>query len=226
MPFIIYGVTAGVSIGSLFLAGILPGIIFGLGFGLYIYTIAKKRNFPRSDRSSWSQVLKGTVYVLPALSIPVLIMVGITTGIFTATESAAVAVLVAFLVGGFVYKELKWKHLPGILVRTIITTSTVTFLLAMSDIFGWVLNFNQIPQLITDAFLAVADNQFVFLLLVNLLLLLIGTVLEGVPALILLTPILLPIAVHYGVDPIHLGVIMVINLTLGLISLRSDPSCL
>ncbi|MGF9712183.1 TRAP transporter large permease [Paenibacillus naphthalenovorans] len=218
MPFIIYGVTAGVSIGSLFLAGILPGIIFGLGFGLYIYTIAKKRNFPRSDRSSWSQVLKGTVYVLPALSIPVLIMVGITTGIFTATESAAVAVLVAFLVGGFVYKELKWKHLPGILVRTIITTSTVTFLLAMSDIFGWVLNFNQIPQLITDAFLAVADNQFVFLLLVNLLLLLIGTVLEGVPALILLTPILLPIAVHYGVDPIHLGVIMVINLTLGLIS--------
>ncbi|MBP1157269.1 MULTISPECIES: TRAP transporter large permease [unclassified Paenibacillus] len=218
MPFIIYGVTAGVSIGSLFLAGILPGIIFGLGFGLYIYTIAKKRNFPRSDRSNWSQVLKGTLYVLPALSIPVLIMVGITTGIFTATESAAVAVLTALLVGGFVYRELKWSHLPGILLRTIITTSSVTFLLAMSDIFGWVLNFNQIPQLIADAFLAIAENQFVFLLLVNLLLLLIGTVLEGVPALILLTPILVPIAVTYGVDPIHLGVIMVINLTLGLIS--------
>lgn len=218
MPFIIYGVTAGVSIGSLFLAGIVPGILYALGFGIYIFAIAKKRNFPKSERATWSEALKSTFHVLPALSIPVLIMLGITSGIFTATESASIATFVALIVGGLVYKELKWSALPGILLRTLITTSTVTFLLATSDIFSWVLNFQRIPQLITETFLVLADNKYVFLLLLNLLLLVVGTVLEGVPALILLTPILVPAAHSFGVDPIHLGAIMVINLTLGLLT--------
>ncbi|UFJ41402.1 TRAP transporter large permease [Brevibacillus humidisoli] len=218
MPFIIYGVTAGVSIGSLFLAGILPGVLFAIGFGLYIYLIAKKENFPQSERVGWNKAVKSTLYVLPALSIPILIMAGITTGAFTATESAAIAAFFALIVGAFFYRELKWQHLPQILLRTIITTSTVTFLLATSNIFGWVLNFQRIPQLITDAFLFVADNAIVFLLLVNILLLVVGMFLEGVAALILLTPILLPAAASFGVDPVHLGVIIVINLTLGLLT--------
>ena len=218
MPFIIYGVTAGVSIGSLFLSGIIPGVLFGVAFALYIYLIAKKKNFPKSERVSWSEALKATSYVLPALTIPILVMVGITSGVFTATESAAVAAFLAFIVGAFFYRELKWRHLPDILLRTIITTSTVTFLLATSNIFGWVLNFERIPQMITNAFLFLADNQFVFLLLVNLLLLIVGMFLEGVAALILLTPILLPAATKFAVDPVHLGAIMVINLTMGLLT--------
>jgi tripartite ATP-independent transporter DctM subunit len=218
MPFIIFGVTAGVSIGNLFLAGIIPGILFAIAFGFAIFVYAKRNNFPKEARPSWIEVLKSTTYVLPALLIPVLILVGITTGVFTATESAAVAVFIALLIGIFVYKDLKLKDLGGIFLRTVITTSTVTFLLATSNIFGWVLNFQQVPQAISNYFLAVADNQFMFLLLVNILLLVVGMFLEGVAALILLIPILLPIAIQYGVDPVHFGVIMVLNLTLGLMT--------
>lgn len=218
MPFIIFGVTAGVSIGSLFLAGIIPGVLFAIAFGLAIYVYAKRNNFPKEDRPSWSEVLKSTLYVLPALAIPILILVGITAGVFTATESAAVAVFFAIVIGLFVYKELKLKDFSGILLRTVITSSTVTFLLATSNIFGWVLNFQQIPQAIANTFLTIADNPFMFLLLVNLLLLIVGMFIEGVAALILLTPILLPVAIQFGVDPVHFGVIMVVNLTLGLMT--------
>ncbi|PWA05117.1 C4-dicarboxylate ABC transporter permease [Pueribacillus theae] len=218
MPFIIFGVTAGVSIGNLFLAGIIPGILFAIAFGLAIYVYAKRNDFPKEDRPSWPEVLKSTLHVLPALAIPVLILVGISTGAFTATESAAIAVFFSIIIGFFIYKELKLKDLGGILIRTVITASTVTFLLATSNIFGWVLNFQQIPQAIANAFLTIADNQFMFLLLANILLLIVGMFIDGVAALILLIPILLPIAVQFGVDPVHFGVIMVLNLTLGLMT--------
>ncbi|WP_134700752.1 TRAP transporter large permease [Ammoniphilus sp. YIM 78166] len=218
MPFIIYGVTAGVSIGSLFLAGIIPGIMFATCFGLFLYIMGKKRNFPKSERVPLSLVLKSVIHVIPSLCIPLLIMVGITSGAFTATESAAIAVFLAFLIGMFLYRDLSLKVIPGILLRTVLTSATVTFLLATSSIFGWVLNFQKIPQLITNAFLYLADNIWVFLLLVNILLIVVGMFLEGVAALILLPPILLPVSAQFGVDPVHLGVIMVINLTLGLLT--------
>ncbi|SDI05325.1 TRAP transporter large permease [Alteribacillus bidgolensis] len=218
MPFIVYGVTAGVSIGSLFLAGIVPGIFFGLGFSIAIYFIAKKQNLPTSEKSEWTHILKSTLNVLPALIIPVFILVGITTGAFTATESAAVAVFIAFLVGFFFYKQLKLKDLPKLFFQTVITSSAVTFLLATSNIFGWVLSVQRVPQMVAEVFLGLTENPLIFLLLINILLLIIGMVIDGLAALILLTPILLPIAVQFGVDPIHFGVIMVINLTLGLMT--------
>ncbi|WP_158738104.1 TRAP transporter large permease [Alteribacillus sp. YIM 98480] len=218
MPFIVYGVTAGVSIGSLFLAGIVPGIFFALGFSIAIYFIAKKQNLPTSEKSEWTHILKSTLNVLPALIIPVFILVGITTGAFTATESAAVAVFIAFLVGFFFYKQLKLKDLPKLFFQTVITSSAVTFLLATSNIFGWVLSVQRVPQMVAEVFLGLTENPLIFLLLINILLLIIGMVIDGLAALILLTPILLPIAVQFGVDPIHFGVIMVINLTLGLMT--------
>lgn len=216
MPFIIYGVTSGVSIGSLFFAGIIPGLLFALGFGVIIYVTFRKTGSSRLERSSWKEIAQSLTGVLPALLIPVLILVGITTGVFTATESAAVAVFVAIFVGVFLYKELKLKDVPGILIRTIITTSSVSFLLATTSIFGWVLHLQGIPHMIADVFLNLADNTFVFLILLNILLLVIGTFLEGVAGIIFLTPIFLPIALQFGVDPVHLGAIMVINLTIGL----------
>lgn len=218
MPFIVYGVTAGVSIGSLFLAGIIPGILFGIGFSIAIYFFAKKQNLSRSKRASLKEMFTATFQVIPALIIPVVILVGITSGVFTATESAAVAVVIALLVGFLFYKELKMKELPQILLQTVITSSAVTFLLATSNIFGWVLNVERIPQMVAQFFTGITDNMWVFLLLINVLLLIIGMFIDGLAALILLTPILLPIAVQFGVDPIHFGVIMVINLTLGLMT--------
>ncbi|WP_231571292.1 TRAP transporter large permease [Gordoniibacillus kamchatkensis] len=216
MPFIIYGVTSGASIGSLFFAGIIPGLLFALGFGIIIYAVFRKTESDRMRRSTVKEMAQSLLGVLPALFIPVLIMVGITTGAFTATESAAVAVFAAILIGAFVYRELKLRDVPGILLRTIITTSSVSFLLATTNIFGWVLHLEGIPHKIADIFLSLAGSKFMFLILLNVLLIVIGTFLEGVAGIIFLTPILLPIAAQYGVDPIHLGAIMVINLTIGL----------
>lgn len=217
MPFIIYGVTAGVSIGNLFLAGIVPGLLFALGFGITVYVVARKRNFPKSEKSSLKVAMQSLMGVLPALVIPVLIMVGITSGAFTATESAAIAVFVAVVVGAFLYRELKVRDLPGIFLRTIITTSTVSFLLATTNIFGWVLHLQHIPELLTNLFLSLAGNTIMFLLLLNVLLFVVGMFLEGVAGIIFLTPILLPIAQQFGVDPVHMGAIIVINLTIGLL---------
>lgn len=218
MPFIIYGVVAGQSIGQMFIAGIIPGLLFGIAFSILIYFISIKRNFPKEERADWKTILKTFCSVLPALSIPVLIIWGILAGVFTPTESAAFAVLIALITGLCIYKELKLKDLPKILINTVLTSATVTFLVATSNIFGWVLTFEQIPQMIANAIVNFADSPIMFLLLVNVILLVVGMFIEGVAALILLVPILLPVALQYGIDPIHFGIIIVINLTIGLMT--------
>nr|WP_319800727.1 TRAP transporter large permease [Brevibacillus borstelensis] len=163
-------------------------------------------------------MLRSTVQVLPALLVPFIIIFGILSGAFTATESAAIACVVAFLVGTFLYKELHVKKLPQILINTVISTATVTFLIAMANIFGWMIAFEQIPQLIAGTMLSVSDSPFVFLLLVNLLLLLLGMILDGIAALIILVPVLMPLVTAFQIDPIHFGVIICINLTIGLLT--------
>ncbi|RXT13485.1 TRAP transporter large permease [Ammoniphilus sp. CFH 90114] len=218
MIFIIYGTLSGTSIGGLFMAGIIPGIIFGIGFTALIAFLGYKYNFPRSERASAKVIWQSAINVLPAMLVPVIITVGILTGAFTATESAAVACFIAFIVGKFFYKELDWRKLPTILVNTVISTATVTFLIAMANIFGWMIAFEQIPQLIAKSMLSVSESPFVFLFLVNIFLLLIGTVLDGIAALIILVPVLMPLVTHFQIDPIHFGVIICINLTIGLLT--------
>ncbi|MBM4764695.1 TRAP transporter large permease [Bacillus sp. B15-48] len=218
VPFIIYGVTAGVSIGGLFLAGIVPGVLFSLAFGIYIYFVARKENMPKLDRAPLNQAFKDTLMVLPALFIPVVILVGITSGIFTATESAAFAIFIALIVGFFLYRDLKIKHLWQIFLNACVTSSIVTFLLATANIFGYIIAYEKVPERIAEIFLALADGPLMFLLLSNILLLVVGLFIDSIVALILLVPILLPIAITYGVDPIHFGVIVVLNLTLGLMT--------
>ncbi|UFJ41089.1 TRAP transporter large permease [Brevibacillus humidisoli] len=218
MIFIIYGTLSGTSIGGLFMAGIIPGIIYGIGFLSLIAYVGYKQNFPKSQRATGKEMLRSTVHVLPALLVPFIIIFGILSGAFTATESAAIACVVAFLVGAFLYKELHVKKMPQILVNTVISTATVTFLIAMANIFGWMIAFEQIPQMIANAMLSISDNPFVFLLLVNLLLLLLGMVLDGIAALIILVPVLMPLVTAFQIDPIHFGVIMCINLTIGLLT--------
>jgi tripartite ATP-independent transporter DctM subunit len=218
MIFIIYGTLSGTSIGGLFMAGIIPGTIFGIGFIALIAYMGYKHNFPRSERASFSAIWASFVKVLPAILVPFVITVGILSGAFTATESAAVASVIAFIVGMFFYKELKWKSFPKILVNTVIGTATVTFLIAMANLFGWLIAFEQIPQLIANSMLSISDNPFVFLLLVNIFLLIIGTLLDGIAALIILVPVFMPLVTGFNIDPIHFGVIICINLTIGLLT--------
>ncbi|WP_421617079.1 TRAP transporter large permease [Brevibacillus sp. TJ4] len=218
MIFIIYGTQSGASIGGLFMAGIIPGILYGIGFLSLIAYLGYKHNFPKSQRATGREMLSNTVQVLPALLVPFIIIVGILSGAFTATESAGIACAVAFLVGAFLYKELKWNKIPQILVNTVISTATVTFLIAMANIFGWMIAFEQIPQLIANSMLSLSENPFVFLLLVNVLLLLLGMILDGIAALIILVPVLMPLVTAFQIDPIHFGVIICINLTIGLLT--------
>ncbi|MBS8263993.1 TRAP transporter large permease [Mesobacillus boroniphilus] len=218
MIFIIYGTLSGTSIGGLFMAGIIPGTIFGIGFVALIAYLGYKHNFPRSKRASFSEIWSSFVKVLPAILVPFVITVGILSGAFTATESAAVASVIAFVVGMFFYRELKWRSLPMILVNTVIGTATVTFLIAMANLFGWLIAFEQIPQLIANSMLSISDNPFVFLLLVNIFLLIIGTLLDGIAALIILVPVFMPLVTGFNIDPIHFGVIICINLTIGLLT--------
>lgn len=218
MIFIIYGTLSGTSIGGLFMAGIIPGIIYGIGFIALIAYMGYKNNYPKSERATAKEMVKSTVSVLPALLVPIVIIFGILSGAFTATESAAIACLIAFIVGAFLYRELDLKKLPQIFINTVISTATVTFLIAMANIFGWMIAFEQIPQLIANSMLSVSESPFVFLLLVNIFLLLIGMILDGIAALIILVPVLMPLVTAFQIDPIHFGVIICINLTIGLLT--------
>ncbi len=218
MIFIIYGTLSGTSIGGLFMAGIIPGIMYGVGFVSLIAYLGYKYNFPKSEKATSKEIISSAVNVLPALLVPLIIVVGILSGVFTATESAAVACLIAFLIGAFWYRELKLKTAPKILINTVISTATVTFLIAMANIFGWMIAFEQIPQLVANSMLSFTENPLVFLLLVNLMLLLLGAVLDGIAALIILIPVLMPLVVAFQIDPIHFGVVICINLTIGLLT--------
>lgn len=217
MLFIIYGTLSGASIGALFLAGIVPGILLGLSFILVIIYMSKRYNFPKSERESFKGITANFFKVIPALLIPFIIIFGILSGIFTPTESAAVACILAVIIG-FSYKQLKIKDMPEILQNTVISTAVITFLIVMANVFGFILAFERIPQLITETMLSLSENPLVFLLLVNILLLLLGTVLDGIAALIILVPVFAPLLPIYDVDPVHFGVIITINLTIGLMT--------
>ncbi|WP_307190212.1 TRAP transporter large permease [Geomicrobium sp. JCM 19039] len=216
--FIIYGVTAEVSIGNMFISGVIPGILLAIGFVILISFISIKENFPKHDRVKAKKVMKAFFIALPSLFIPILIIVGILAGLVTPTESAAAASFLALIVGMFLYKEIKLSDFPGILLNTAKFTSIVTFIIAMATIFGWVLSFEQVPQQLSSMMVSLTDNVYVFLFLCIVLLLVIGMVIEGIAAIIILVPILLPVATSYGVDPIQFGIIICLTMAVGLIT--------
>ncbi len=218
MLFIIYGVSSGASIGTMFLAGIIPGILLALGIMGLIAYIGMKQQWKGSEKASGSEMGRAFLQVIPALLVPMVIIVGILSGVFTPTESAAIACVLALLVGFFFYRELQIKDLPMIMVNTVVTTATVTLLIAMANLFGWMLSFERIPQLIAEWMVSLTENPLVFLLLVNLFLLLVGMVMDGIPALIILVPIFSPLLLQFGIDPVHFGIIICLNLTIGLLT--------
>ena len=218
MMFIIYGVGSGTSIGSMFMAGVIPGILLGVSFMVIIAFIGMKQKWPVQKRATFKEILDSVIKVIPALAVPAIIIVGILSGVFTATESAAFASVVALVVGLFVYRELKFSAIPKIMVNTVITTAVITILIAMANIFGWMLSFEQVPQQIAAWMVDLSDSPIVFLLLVNIFLLLIGMFMDGIAALIILVPIFMPLLPTYDVDPIHFGIIICINLTIGILT--------
>ncbi|TSI03576.1 TRAP transporter large permease [Lysinibacillus sp. BW-2-10] len=218
MMFIIYGVGSGASIGDMFMAGVIPGLLLSLSFICIIAFIGMKAQWPVQKKASGKEMITSLIKVLPALSVPVIIIAGILTGVFTATESAAIACVVAVIVGSLVYRELKISSIPGVLSQTVITTAVITILIAMANIFGWMLSFEQVPQQIAAWMVSLSDSPIVFLLLVNIFLLLVGMFMDGIAALIILVPIFMPLLPTYGVDPVHFGIIICINLTIGILT--------
>jgi C4-dicarboxylate transporter DctM subunit len=218
IPFIIYGVIANVSIASLFLAGIVPGILLGLALMAYMVWIARKRGYPREERASLRAIFMGTVRALPALALPVVIIGGILGGVFTPTEAAGIAVAYALIAGFFFYGRLHISKLPGIFLVAGIESAVVMLLIGLSEPFAWIVAAEQLPTRIMEVIVNVSSSPLVFLILVNIILLLIGIPLETAPALTILTPVLAPVAAKMGIDPVHFGVVVCFNLVLGLIT--------
>ena len=213
---IIYSLASGgVSIAALFVAGYLPGILTGLALMLVAAVWAKKKNFPVGERTAIKEVSKSFVKALPSLLLLVIVIGGIIAGIFTATEASAIAVIYT-LVLGFSYKELTVKELPEVFLESVKTTSIVMLLIATSIAMSWVMSFEEIPQTVTEALLSLSDNKIVILLMINVILLFVGTFMDMTPAVLIFTPIFLPIVMDLGIDPIHFGIIMILNLSIGL----------
>jgi tripartite ATP-independent transporter DctM subunit len=223
---VIYSLAAGgtISVAHLFLAGIFPGLLFGLCLiGLVAWT-ARQRNLPKGDPIKLADVPKIVREALWGLVTVVIIMGGILSGIFTPTESAAVACVYAFAVTLFVYRDYKWRDLPHLVHRVVKTVAMVMMLIGFSVAFGYMMAIMQIPAQVTQAFLGISENKYVFLLLVNVLLLLLGTFMDVAPMLLICTPIFLPVIVKLGIDPVHFGMIMITNLGIGLITPPVGPT--
>jgi C4-dicarboxylate transporter DctM subunit len=219
IPMVTYGVVGGVSIGSIFLGGFGSGIVVGLSLLIVSYVISKKRGYRGSEkRSSFIDLLKAIKDAFWALLMPVIILGGIYGGIFTPTEAAAVAVVYGFLVGFLIYRELKIKDLPKIFVNTAVSTSVVMFIIATAQVFGWIMTSQRIPEAIAQGFINLSSNPYVILLLVNILLLIVGCFMETNAAIIILAPIFIPLMIKIGVDPILFGIIMVVNLAIGMVT--------
>jgi tripartite ATP-independent transporter DctM subunit len=223
---VIYSIAAGgtVSVAHLLIAGVFPGLLFGLCLiGLVLWT-AHKRSFPREEPVPLRKVPKIVLDAVWGLITIVIIMGGILSGVFTATESAAVACVYAFLVTVFIYRDYKLRDLPHLIHRVVKTVAMVMMLIGFSVAFGYMMAIMQIPAKMTQLFLGISENKYVFLFLVNILLLVLGTFMDLAPMLLICTPIFMPVILKLGIDPVHFGIIMILNLGIGLITPPVGPT--
>ncbi len=210
-----YGTITGASISGLFMAGFIPGILCGLSLILVSYIICRKNGFVSDEKFSIRRVIRTFKDAILALMMPVIVLGGIYGGLFTPTEAAAVACMYCFFVAAFIYREISFRDLPRILIESIKTSSGIMLLVCAASLFGWALTVGKIPQTVANAILGLTDNPILILLLINIVLLIVGCFLESIAAIVIMTPVLFPIATAIGLNPIHFGIIVCVNICIG-----------
>lgn len=217
---IIYSIAAGgtVSVSTLFMAGFLPGILTGVSLMIATYLVALKRGYPRETFPGFKMLLLFFANALPGLFTAVIIVGGVLSGIFTATESAAIAVIYALLVTGLFYRSMKWENFIAATLGAVKTTAMVLLIIGTAASFAWLLAINQVPDRLFDILQAISDNPYVIMLMVNIILLFLGTFMDMSPLIIICTPIFLPVMVQLGMDPVQFGIVLMINLGIGLVT--------
>lgn len=218
IPFVVYALITGTSVGALFLAGAVPGILLGIGLMVPAYIISVRKNYPSNPRASLKEVWNAFVKALVPLMMPIIILGGILSGVFTATEASSVAVVYSLVIGFLVYRNLKLKDLPPIFVNTAKTTATVFLVMAAANAFNWLMATEQVPQYLAKLLTSGVTSKAAILFIINLVLLFLGCFMEGTAAMIITVPTLVAIAKAVGINLVHLGAIVVLNLMIGLIT--------
>jgi len=218
LPLVIYGVMASVSIGELFAAGLIPGLLMAVSLMIMVAWYARKRNYPKDSHIDFCNIWVTFKAALLPLMTPIIIVGGIATGVFTPTEAAIAAVCYAMFLGLVVYRSLNWKHLVRVSMDTIETTAAILMIIASAAVFAWILTSNQVAVMLGETLLGISENKTVLLLIMMVIVLAIGLFMETIAAITILVPVLLPIALTAGIDPVHLGILMILNLMLGLLT--------
>jgi len=215
---VIYGMVASVSIGRMLLGGLFPGIVMGLCLMVMVYFMAITRNYPHDNWAGWKKIFQSFFAALLPLLTPLIIIIGIVSGIFTPTEAGAVAVLYTFLLGVFVFKKINWKNFKSALLNTAMTTALIGIIIGVSGIFSWIITIEGIPRQLIQLIMTLTSNKYVILLLINLLVLILGCFIDAAPLILLLVPVLLPLLNMLNIDLIHFGIIISINSMIGTIT--------
>ena len=218
IPFVLYGVFANVSIGALFMGGLVPGVLMVITLSAMVYIISKRRRYKVGEKYSLRIIVKSFIKAFPALLSPVIIIGGIWTGFFTPTEAALVSIVYSVLVGLLIYRDLKIKSLPSMLSSSLKMVVPAIVIVVATSLFGWILNYEGINQIIKEAVMGITQNRIIILLFINIILLFLGMFIDAIAAIMLVVPILQPLVIAIGVHPIHFGVIVVLNLMIGLLT--------
>lgn len=218
IPFVVYASMAGVSVGGLFMAGIGPGLLLCLVLCVYIYFVVKKRNYPKHRRSTLNEIVSSFWGALPALLFPVILLGGIWGGFFTPTEAALVSIIYGIIVSTLVYKEMKLREIPKLLWTSVKQVGPSIAVVVTASVFAWILTYEKVDQIIVKYVLSITANRFLILLMINVFLLFLGMFIEVVAAIMITLPILTPLMAVAGINPIHMGVILTLNMMIGLLT--------
>lgn len=218
IPFVIYGSITGTSVGRLFLGGFIPGFIMGIAMMITVYIISGRRGYPKEKRATFKELIQSAIGASSAMVTPLIIIGGILLGIFTPTEASVVAVIYALILSVLIYKEISVRDLPRIFWESLEHTIRVMFIISAAGIFGWLLIHQKIPNAVVENLMKLSHNPWVILLIINIILLILGCFMEGISIMLLTIPVFMPLVTKVGIDPVHFGVVMTLNLMVGLLT--------